>query len=97
MPVQSVTMNPAQPSRTPASQRIQEVGGAFSDMIHRMDSQEAFMDRIVKQALRGKDFSPGELIAIQAGVYRYTQQLEAFSKLVDRTTGALTRTLESGG
>jgi hypothetical protein len=47
--------------------------------------------------MRGKDFSPQELIAIQAGVYRHAQQMETFSKLVDSVTGSVRRTLEAGG
>ena len=38
---------------------------------------------------------PGQLIAIQAGVYRYTQELELASKLVDKATGAVKQTLQS--
>jgi hypothetical protein len=40
-------------------------------------------------------FSQEELIAIQAGVYRYTQELELASKLVDKASGAVKTTLQS--
>ena len=74
-----------------------EASGHFGEILAELDSGERFMDRIIRKASRGKDFSPEELIAIQAGVYRHTQAMEAFSKLVDSATGCVRRTLEAGG
>lgn len=96
MPVQAVQqvagpLVPAsEPSRSAAAER-------FESLLHDLDRGEMFVDRVIRKAMRGKDFSPQELIAIQAGVYRHAQQMETFSKLVDSVTGSVRRTLEAGG
>ena len=69
----------------------------FKDLLQDLDRGEKFVDRVIRKAMRGRDFSPEELIAVQAGVYRHAQQMEAFSKLVDSVTGSVRRTLEAGG
>ena len=37
----------------------------------------------------GRDFAPGELLALQAGVYRYSETVDLASKLVDRATSGV--------
>jgi len=38
-----------------------------------------------------------ELIALQAGIYRYTELVDLTSKFVDRAANAVRTTLQSGG
>jgi hypothetical protein len=61
----------------------------------RMAAAEQQVDRAMSAAERGRVFSQGELLALQAGVYRYTQELELASKLVDKSTAAVRQTLKS--
>jgi hypothetical protein len=56
---------------------------------------ERLVEGVVQAARRGAAFSNEQLIAIQAGVYRYTQELEVAGKLVDKATGAVRQTLQS--
>jgi hypothetical protein len=56
---------------------------------------ERLVEGVVQAARRGATFSNEQLIAIQAGVYRYTQELELAGKLVDKATGAVRQTLQS--
>lgn len=56
---------------------------------------QRMIDSVIHAARNGRVFSQQELIAIQAGVYRYTQELELASKLVDKATGAVRTTLQS--
>ncbi len=56
---------------------------------------EQLVQGVVRAAQRGATFTNEQLIAIQAGVYRYTQELELASKLVDKATGAVRQTLQS--
>ena len=58
-------------------------------------SGERAVDRVIAQAAAGKDFSTPELIAIQARVYRYTQELELVSKLVDKACAGVKQTLQT--
>ncbi len=56
---------------------------------------ERMVSHVISAARHGKVFSNEELLAIQAGVYKYTQELELASKLVDKATGAVKQTLQS--
>jgi hypothetical protein len=53
------------------------------------------VDSVIVAARRGRVFSQEELIAVQAGVYRYAQELELASKLVDKASTAVKTTLQS--
>ncbi len=64
---------------------------------HRLAEGERALDRIVVEARRGVVHRPEELLALQATVYRYTQELELAAKLVDKGTTAVQRTLQSSG
>jgi hypothetical protein len=56
---------------------------------------ERRMDGVIRAALSGRDFSPQELIAIQATVLRHSQEIEVVSRLLDRLTGAVKSTLQT--
>ena len=56
---------------------------------------ERLVNGVIHAARHGAAFSNEQLIAIQAGVYRYTQELELAGKLVDKATGAIRQTLQS--
>jgi hypothetical protein len=61
----------------------------FVEALREIEKGENFLNRIMARAMRGKDFSTQELIAVQAGVYHYAHRLEIFSKLVDRATASV--------
>lgn len=46
-------------------------------------------EHVVGKALRGGDLGPGELLALQAGVYRYSEAVDLSAKLVDRATNGV--------
>ena len=68
--------------------RLRELGRSIA-------SGERALDRVIAQAASGKDFSTPELIAIQARVYRYSQELELVSKLVDKACAGVKQTLQT--
>jgi len=100
---------PPLPTESPTVQK--RPGTTFADRIESPSSSEApplvldavrslergqrFVDRVIRQGLAGRDFSPDELIAIQAGVYRYTQELELFSRLVEKVVSGMKQTLQA--
>ena len=53
------------------------------------------MTKIMHIALSGRQFSPTELLAMQAGVYRFTQELDLTSKVVEKATGGIKQTLNT--
>jgi hypothetical protein len=63
------------------------------DAVHSLERGQRFVDRVIRQALAGRDFSQDELLAIQAGVYRYTQELELFSRMVEKAVASVKQTL----
>jgi hypothetical protein len=42
----------------------------------------------------GREISPGELIALQAGVYRYGEAVDLASRLIDRATSSVKTVLQ---
>lgn len=56
---------------------------------------ERLLNGVIRAAERGRSFTNEELIAVQAGVYRYTQELELAGKLVDKLTSAVRQTVQS--
>ena len=77
--------------RAPPSPAIEALG----DAVRSIARGERFVDGAMRRAARGGDLEPGQLLALQAGVYRYTQELELAAKLVDKATGAVKQTLQS--
>jgi hypothetical protein len=52
---------------------------------------------VVRQGLAGRAYTPADLLAMQAQVYRYTQELELVSKLVERGTSTVKTILQQNG
>ena len=53
------------------------------------------IDLAVGRAQHSGGLAPEQLLALQAGVYRTTQELELASKLVEKATSAVKQTLQS--
>ena len=53
------------------------------------------MSKIIKLATSGRAFNPTELLAIQAGVYKFSQELELTSKVVEKATDGVKQTLQT--
>ena len=53
-------------------------------------------EKVVKRAVEGggKDWGNGELLALQAGVYRYSEAVDLSAKLVDRATNGVKTVLQ---
>ena len=50
---------------------------------------ESQMRSAINSTKSGHDLGPSELLALQAGVYRYTDTVDLASKLVDRATSSV--------
>lgn len=75
-------------------------GASFKGVLSALGNEakrgEALVDRAVHSG--GREISPGELIALQAGIYRWVEVVDLASKLVDRAAqAAKTVTQSSGG
>lgn len=67
---------------------------AVVDAARSLAQSDARVQRGLRAARRGA-MDPAELLALQAGVYRYAQEVELASKVVDKATGAVKTTLQS--
>jgi methyl-accepting chemotaxis protein len=59
---------------------------SFRDALARVEGSERAVDHAVSHLSRGGDLSAEELLALQARVYRASQQAELVSKAVDRVS-----------
>ena len=59
-----------------------------------MDGQSK-LDQIIAKASSGKQFSNQELLAMQAGVYKFSQELELTSKVVEKATSGIKQTMQT--
>jgi len=53
------------------------------------------LDQIIKMATSGKSFNQQELLAIQAGVYKFSQEMELTSKVVEKATSGVKQTMQT--
>jgi len=70
------------PTPVPASTAVRGV-------LERAVAAERNLDSLLAAAARGKTFSPAELLALQATVFRYSQTVEIVSRVADRLVGAV--------
>jgi len=78
---------------TNSLKRVQQAANTershLANMLEKMIQGQDKMTGIMNMAMSGKNFSPSELLAMQAQVYRYSQELELTSKVVEKGTGGL--------
>ena len=54
-------------------------------------------EKQVAGASQYREYDTATLIALQAGIYRYTEAVDLASKIVDRATSAVKTVLQGGG
>ena len=64
-------------------------------MMGNMEKGQASLDKLINGGLSGKNFSNGELLSLQAGMYKYSQELDLTSKIVEKATSGLKDTLKT--
>ncbi|MBI4822384.1 MAG: ATP-dependent helicase HrpB [Deltaproteobacteria bacterium] len=83
----------------PAVGRTLDRGSAISGGLHKMMGEvmggQNKLEKIMQLAMSGRNFSSSELLALQAGVYRFTQELELTSKVIEKGTSAVKQTLNT--
>jgi len=89
----SSTPPPADPGPTPASRGARPSTSPVRAMLQRAVGSEKQIDALLDAAARGQTFKPGELLAMQATVARYSQTVEVVSRVADRLVGAVKQTM----
>jgi len=67
----------------------------LTKVLNSVMSGQGKMDKIIKLATSGRSFTPTELLAVQAGVYKFSQELELTSKVVEKATDGVKQTLQT--
>lgn len=93
-----LAVSPVPSSPTSQAAPSENAGASFRDSLRRVAAgiaaDERAMDRAMTAGSRGQ-LAPEALIALQARVYRHTQELELGSKVADKAAGAVKQTLQS--
>jgi len=68
----------------------------FARILHGLSREVDRGEKVTRRAIEGggKDLGPGELLALQAGVYRYSEAVDLSSKLVDRAASGVKTVLQ---
>ena len=72
---------------------------SFSDVLRALGQRVDQGERVVQHALHSDlgGLDARALIAVQAGIYHYTEAIELAGKLIDRATSAVKTVLQPGG
>ncbi len=76
-------------------QEVSKSTSMISSMFQNMEKGQASLDKLINGGLQGKNLSNGELLSLQAGMYKYTQELELTGKVVEKATSGLKDTLKT--
>jgi hypothetical protein len=93
---------PAVAIEAPAAAGVQRVqaGGAspFAHLLRGIGQELVRGEATLHRAVAAPhDLGPAELIALQAGVYRYSEAIDLASHLVDRVTNGVKTVIQGGG
>lgn len=64
-------------------------------MLNQVVEGQGKLDQIIKLATSGKTYGNQELLAIQAAVYKFSQELEMTSKVVEKATSGVKQTMQT--
>jgi hypothetical protein len=81
----------------PAAPNAHDVEGVFARAMRGLGREIDVGEARVAGASRLRSYDPGTLIALQVGIYRYTEAVDLASKIVDRATNAVRTVLQGGG
>ena len=76
------------PTAPPAVPRV------LSGMMGQLEKEGARVDRLIAAATAGRSVSNVELLALQASMYRYNQEIELLSKVVQQAVDGLKQLLK---
>lgn len=68
---------------------------SLSELFADMEKGQSVMDQLISGGVKGKNFNHAELLSLQAGMYKYTQELELTGKVVEKATSGLKDTLKT--
>ncbi len=83
---------------TPAKPAAASEGPSpFARLVHGLGREMNKGEAMMNAAKHAQDYGPAALLALQAGVYRYSEAVDLAAKLVDRTTSGVKTVLQGSG
>jgi hypothetical protein len=67
----------------------------FKSILNQVVEGQNKLDDIIKMATSGKTYGNQELLAIQAAVYKFSQELDLTSKVVEKATSGVKQTMQT--
>jgi len=93
---QARTVDRAAVGQVEAGKRVDSAhAGQAARMLDRVDQAQKRLDHILELAESGRSFSPTELLAFQAHVYRASRELDLAGKVVEKATGGVKQVLQT--
>ncbi len=86
---------PVPTARGQPSRGSSEFGALLEGLGREVNDGESLVRTAMASARTGRALGPGELIALQAGIYRYGEAVDLASRLVDRATSAVKTVLQA--
>lgn len=75
--------------------KVQKTPVAIKSLFNNWSKDQNSMHKIMKVAMSGQNFSPGQLIMLQQATYKVTFELETMSKLVEQASSAVKTTMQT--
>jgi hypothetical protein len=70
-------------------------GGGLKAVLNQVVDGQNKLDQIIKMATSGKVYGNQELLAVQAAVYKFSQELDLTSKVVEKATSGVKQTMQT--
>jgi hypothetical protein len=95
--LQKVGNNVTGKGMDPVAQKseVNKSGSMMSGIVSNIEKGQVQLDKLINGGLNGKSFSNSELLGLQAGMYKYSQELDLCSKVVEKATSGLKDTLKT--
>ena len=81
----------------PAATGVSEGEGVFARAMRGLGREIDLGEARAARASQMRSYDTETLIALQVGIYRYTEAVDLASKIVDRATNAVRTVLQGGG
>ena len=88
---------PPREQATSVTARSAKPEAAFAHALRGVAREIDVGERQTAGATQLRSYDTASLIALQAGIYRYTEAVDLASKIVDRATSAVKTVLQGGG
>ncbi len=61
----------------------------INSVVSSLEKGQLNLEKLINSGMSGKNMSNGELLSLQASMYKYTQELDLTSKVVEKATSGL--------